>query len=393
MAILVVCACKAVYSEKNRVCPKCGKAKKDRGTRYQVVIREGGRGTRKHTRFANTMAEAKQVELQIRTQLDRNINPKAVRKGITLGEIFQRYITFAKDPNADEHKKTWPKDEQRWRDYLAPAFANRRADAISRKDVLNFLKALENRISRVGKPLAPATRRHALHLMQRLYNWAYEQKIYSGFNPSQKVKVKVNNAIGKALSPEQAKHLLTTLQDYGGDTKPLVDRMCALGLLFALLTGRRLGEICSLRKDNVDVEFEEAEFFDQKNDCFLKVPLGRESLALIAQANEIGLKGAELVFHREKGASIYSAMQYRWRKLRDSVGLPEFRIHDFRHTFATWVKRTIGLLASMGLTGHTTVTNAKIYDHPEDDVLRRGIAAVAERAGLRNGAQDDKPTG
>lgn len=392
MAILVVCACKAVYSEKKRVCPKCGKAKKDRGTRYQVVIREGGRGTRKHTRFANTMAEAKQVELQIRTQLDRNINPKAVRKGITLGEIFQRYITLAKDPTADEHKKTWPKDEQRWRDYLAPAFANRRADAISRADVSTFLKALEGKLSRVGKPLAPATRRHVLHLMQRLYNWAYDEKIYRGFNPSKKVTVKVKNAIGRALTPEQAKHLLATLQGYGGDTKPLVERMCALGLLFALLTGRRLGEICSLRRDKVDMEFEEAEFFDEKNDCFLTVPLGREALDLINQANEIGLKDAEIVFHREKGASIYSAMQYRWRKLRDSVGLAGFRIHDFRHTFATWVKRKVGLLASMGLTGHTTVTNAKIYEHTEDDVLRRGIAAVAERAGLRNGEKDDKPT-
>lgn len=164
MAILVVCACKAVYSQKKRVCPKCGKPKKDHGTRYQVVVREGGRGTRKHTRFADTLAEAKEAEQKIRNQLDSNINPAAARKGITLGMIFRRYIALAQDSNAVEYKSSWNKDDQRWHDYLAPTFDNRRADAVARQDILDFLKALEGKRSRVGKPLASATRRHALHL-------------------------------------------------------------------------------------------------------------------------------------------------------------------------------------------------------------------------------------
>jgi len=80
----------------------------DRGARSLVVLREGGRRTRKHTRHANAMAGAKQVELEIRNQPDLDINPKAAGKGITLGEIFQRYLTIAKGPAADQHKETWP---------------------------------------------------------------------------------------------------------------------------------------------------------------------------------------------------------------------------------------------------------------------------------------------
>lgn len=392
MSILVVCSCKAVYSQKKPVCPKCGSPKKERGTRYQVVIREGGRGTRKHTRFANTLAEAKEAELRIRNQLDSNINPAAVKKGITVGEIFRSYIEFAKNPNAREHKTSWKKDEQRWRDYLAPDFDNRRADAISRDDVLAFLKKLGCRQSRVGKPLAPATRRHALHLLQRLYNWAKKQKKYTGHNPTTDVLITVKNEVGRALSPIEAQTILATLAEFGAEEQPLTDRMCALGLQFALLTGRRLGEICTLRKDRVNREDEEAAFWDEKNDCWLTVPISSEALAIITQADAIGLKDATLVFTRDDGKSIYNQMQYKWRKIRDTIGLQGFRIHDFRHTFATWVKRRIGLLASMGLTGHTTITHARRYEHTEGDVLRRGVDAVAERAGLRNGVQDDKPT-
>ena len=390
MAILVVCACKTVYSQTKRICPNCGKPKKDRGVRYQVVVREGGRGTRKHTRYADTLAEAKEADQQIRNQLGSNINPAAARKGITVGEIFRRYIALAQHPNAEEHKRSWKKDDQRWRDYLAAAFDNRRVDAISRQDVLDFLTALEKRQSRVGKPLAPATRRHALHLLQRLYNWAKKQKIYTGYNPTAQVTVTVVNDVGRVLKQDEVQAFLTALASLLAEERPLVDRMSALGLQFALLTGRRLGEFCTLRRDKVNWEDEEATFWDEKNNTWLTVPVSSEALAIIQQAELIGLSDAPLVFHRENGKGIYNQMEYRWEKLRDTIGLAGFRIHDFRHTFATWTKRKVGLLASMGLTGHTTITNARRYDHTEADVMRGALAAVAERAGLKakNGTGD-----
>lgn len=157
MAILIICSCKTVYSQTKRICPKCGKPRKDRGARCQVVVREGGRGTCKHTRSADTLSEAREAEQKIRNQLDNNINSAAARKGITLGEIFRRYIALAQDPHAVEHKSSWRKDDQRWRDYLAAAFDNRRVDAISREDILEFLKTLENgnpaSASRLPRPL------------------------------------------------------------------------------------------------------------------------------------------------------------------------------------------------------------------------------------------------
>ena len=78
-------------------------------------------------------------------------------------------------------------------------------------------------------------------------------------------------------------------------------------------------------------------------------------------------------------------MEYRWGIIRERLKLPGYRIHDMRHTFATWSRRAIGLVASMALTGHKTISAALLYEHTEEDVLRKGAAAVAERAGLRNG--------
>jgi len=79
-------------------------AEKYCGARYQVVVREGGRGTCKHTRFADTLAEAREAQSIIRKQLDSRINPAATRKGVTLGEIFRRSNALALHPNADTRR-------------------------------------------------------------------------------------------------------------------------------------------------------------------------------------------------------------------------------------------------------------------------------------------------
>jgi len=383
MAILVVCSCKTVFSEKKRGCPKCGKPKKDRGTRYQVVVREGGRGTRKHTSYANTMAEAKQVELEIRAKLGRGVNPAAARKGTTLGSIFERYLARARHPDADESKKSWRKDKQRWQDYLEPDFGNRRMDAITKDDILEYLTKLKTIPSQRGKPLAAATRKHILTVLQRLYNWAAEEKIYMGHNPTAKIKIKVANESGRVLPPEHVAPVMNALEGLAGKGATHTERMCGLGLILCLLTGRRLGEVCALEWDTIDLDRGMLTAKDTKSGEDVTVPIEIEVVELLRRAKAMAASGASLVFHQANGRSIYHPMEYRWRLVREQVELPGFRIHDMRHTFATWSRRAIGLVASMSLTGHKTISAALIYEHTEEDLLRKGAAEVAMRAGLR----------
>ncbi len=131
-------------------------------------------------------------------------------------------------------------------------------------------------------------------------------------------------------------------------------------------------------------EDEEATFWDEENNTWLTVPVSTESLAIIQQAELIGLSDAPLVIQRETGKGIYNQMGYRWEKLRNTTGLAGFRIHDFRHIFATSTKRKkMGLLASMSLTVQTTITNTRRYDHTKAGVLRGTLAAVAEQVGFK----------
>jgi integrase len=109
-------------------------------------------------------------------------------------------------------------------------------------------------------------------LLQRLYNWAKKQKIYTGYNPTAQVTVTAVNDVGRVLKQDEVQAFLTALASLLAEGRPLVDRMSALGLQFALLTGRRLGEFCTLRRDKVNWEDEEATFWDEKKQHMVDRP-------------------------------------------------------------------------------------------------------------------------
>ena len=66
-----------------------------------------------------------------------------------------------------------------------------------------------------------------------------------------------------------------------------------------------------------------------------------------------------------------------WIRLRKAVGIPDVRLHDLRHTYATALASSgLGLPVIGALLGHTTAQTTLRYSHLMDDPLR----AATERA-------------
>lgn len=65
---------------------------------------------------------------------------------------------------------------------------------------------------------------------------------------------------------------------------------------------------------------------------------------------------------------------------RDRAGIPDFRFHDMRHTFATrLVQRGIDLYKVQRLLGHKTGTMAQRYAHHFPESLRDGVNVLEQR--------------
>ena len=71
------------------------------------------------------------------------------------------------------------------------------------------------------------------------------------------------------------------------------------------------------------------------------------------------------MFVNRKGQKI-SSIKKSFRTACTRAGISDFRIHDLRHTFASWlVRRAVTLFEVSRLLGHTTIKMTERYAHLE----------------------------
>ena len=120
-------------------------------------------------------------------------------------------------------------------------------------------------------------------------------------------------------------------------TSPYV--IAAVRLL--VFTGARLNEILTLRWDHVDLERGWLNLADSKTGAktiYLNAP-ARRLLAALPR-----LEGNPFVVPGERRGQHLVNLEKPWRKIRELAQLPDLRLHDLRHSFAS-----IGAGAGLGL--------------------------------------------
>ena len=153
------------------------------------------------------------------------------------------------------------------------------------------------------------------------------------------------------------------------------------------LTGCRLGEIRSLKWKDVDLESAAIHLPEGKTGS-RTVTIGAPVMALLAGLDRAG----EYVCYGTDPAELLTTDQLEnaWRHLRDKAGVPDGRLHDFRHTTGTYAAQA-GLNAFMvrDLLGHKTMAMTGRYVEKATEPLRAAADAVAGRvAAAMNGQHE-----
>ncbi|MBC7603273.1 MAG: site-specific integrase [Ramlibacter sp.] len=178
--------------------------------------------------------------------------------------------------------------------------------------------------SSTRKPLAPGSVIRDLNIIRAMHSLALTEWKWIKVNPLADVKSPPPPVGRKRLISATESAALCNAFGYAGG-KPLTQssRM-ATGMLFALETGMRAGEVFGLRKENVEFGARVAHLPLTKNGEARDVPLTRRAAELIELA-----AGADLVFG--VGAASASSL---FRKYRPAE-LADVHFHDTRHTAAT----------------------------------------------------------
>ncbi|MGD1039109.1 MAG: site-specific integrase [Roseiarcus sp.] len=172
------------------------------------------------------------------------------------------------------------------------------------------------------------------------------------------------------IKPDEAERLIEACAEH---LRPLV--------IFMLYTGARVGEAVWLDWSNVDLGKAQVTFPKTKNGEPRSVPLHPRVVQVIANLShregEVFRKPSGEPYARPKGdadTSAGSRIHTAFSGARERAGVENFRVHDCRHTWATWhyqANRDLTALQTLG--GWKTVAMVLRYAHTNVAEHAQGI--------------------
>lgn len=290
--------------------------------------------------------------------------PAAVRrtfraKALTL-DVFVSQVYL---PHARMRKRSWRIDERIARRHLSPVFGHCLLSRIARRDVEDWLRGL------VERGFAPASCNRFLAVFKIICAVA----VSLGFLPAGRSpclgvsSFKIHAQRERYLSRAEARRLMRALEQSG--------RQEALAIRLLLLTGARKSEILRARWENVNLEKR-----------LLTAPLSKSgkarhivlSDAAVAVIKAIGRRAeSPWLFPGHAEGKPLSDLYLFWDRLRRELGLADVRIHDLRHTFASFlVNAGHTLYEVQNMLGHADPRTTMRYAHLEQASLLAAAAAV-----------------
>jgi integrase len=178
----------------------------------------------------------------------------------------------------------------------------------------------------------------------REWEWIDTVPAFKTYSKGGKVRV-------RWITEEQAERLLKELPEHQREV-----------VVFALATGLRQGNVLGLTWDRVYLNRRMAmvEHGDTKNGDALGVPLNDLAMAVLERQQG---KHERHVF-TFRGNPLRSANTRAWRKALGRAGITNFRWHDLRHTWASWLRQNdVPTWVLQELGGWKSETMVRRYAH------------------------------
>ena len=323
---------------------------------YYVVWREDGK---QHWRSLRTKDKA--LARRLFNQFKKAyLQGKLIRledgsKRIRLSEFGEEYFAWlekAREPGTyEQYKIAWDKLIAAVGDILLPD--------LSRKHIDLFVQ------SELAKGNKPVTVNKDLRSLKAILNKAVEWE-YIKESPMAKYKMlKVDKKPPRALTREEIVRLLSAIDD----------EHFRLFVAFALYSGCRRNEILSLTWDKIDLENRVIYIEKTKSHHSRYVPISSSLMAVLERLKHFSQVGK--LFPRWSPNWVTHKFKHYARK----AGLPDIRLHDLRHTFATHlVAEGVPLKVLQELLGHQSLTSTLVYAHAMEETKR--VAVEKLKAGL-----------
>jgi integrase len=328
---------------------------------------------------------------------------KAKRRAeLTVAELCDEYLRDGCDHKKDSTVST---DKGRIERHIKPLLGQMKISDVRRGDIEKFMRsvatgktATDEKTGKHGRAIVTGGKGAAtrtVRLLGGIFSYAVKQD-YLKANPRAGVKVYADGKGERFLSPDEITRLGDALREAetvglpwqlkegpkakhtpkkGGDQRETVSPYAIAAIRLLILTGCRAGEILGLQWSHVDLERGILNLPTSKTGA-KKVLIGAAALKVLADLPHVADNPYVIV--GEAKDKPRSDLKRPWKRLTMHAQLPNLRLHDLRHSYAS-----VGAASGMGLgvigklLGHASTATTARYSHLADDPLRRASDAIS----------------
>lgn len=274
--------------------------------------------------------------------------------------------------------------------YILPEFGEDEFSEITNQRIIDFISKLSTTGGKKKQGLTNSTVMEVLSTMNSMRIYALKRDYTVLFSP-ECVSIKHNYKDIRVFSLEEEKQLLYYLQENMNHT--------SLGILLCLFTGIRIGELCALKWDDINIQEKkmhvrrtmqrirvdglknrktEVQISEPKSICSVRtIPLPS---AIIGLLNDFYTPGTFLLTNKQESYVEPRTMQNRFKAVLSSCNIPDANFHTTRHTFATrCIEKGFDVKSLSEILGHASVSiTMNRYVHPTMTLKSTNMEKLSE---------------
>lgn len=271
--------------------------------------------------------------------------------------IAESYLPFVKT-----YKRSWITDVSLINKHILPNFGKLYLDEVSKKGIIQFIGAH-------SQTHMPGSMNRVIILLRYMFNLALRWETAGlSKNPTAGIPLlEENNKKERYLTGAEASALIGALKESDNAMLQYIVPML-------IMTGARKREVLDAKWEDFNIE-----------QRIWRIPLAKSGKARHVPISDGVLSLLDLVPHHDDCAYVFAnpktklpfvSVYCSWHTARKSVGMPELRMHDLRHSFASFlVNSGRSLYEVQRILGHTQIKTTQRYAHLSQDSL---LAAANE---------------
>ena len=310
-----------------------------------------------------TADQAREKGREIVAAVLLGIDPQQARGDLREVGTLADFVRDRYMPHAKQQKRSWQIDEVHFRLKILPVLGRYRLDEITHEHVSKLLLHLAD------AGFAAGTRNRALAVLQHAFHLAKKWKIPgAGDNPAQGISPAHEPIRQRFLSAEEAQRFVAALALEE-------NRPAANAIMLLLLTGGRRNEIRCAQWSHVDWEQRTLLVPMAKSGKPRTIALSTAALALLRGLTPV--EGNAFIFPGETGRPPH--VFYPFCRICRKAGITGLRLHDLRHSFASFlVNNGVALYTVQGLLGHTHARTTQRYAHLAPKTMLDATEVISE---------------